>query len=279
MIQGSSQTTDNPIIIIWAVPRSRSTVFERVWMQVPNMSVFHELFEPIDDATPRPYGEIRDQLVNAAQYAPVILKDTFLYCLDENLKLDSSFLKQVKHIFLIRDPKETIPSFLAIEPDPNITEFSFEAAYHLHQHLISIGCETLVIDTSDLISSQHFIFETAFKFAGLPFKDSYLTFNAADDLSSWEKFSKWHQDALAHTQIINTSERHNELINRESSKIQSILKHHLPFYKSLLTYALKDPVMQKQPTLTWTDQHPKNTRVMFEISPSADESIKTQLKL
>lgn len=257
--------TDHPIIIIWAVPRSRSTVFERVWMQVPNMKVFHELFEPIDDSTPRPYTEIRDQLLESAQNSSVILKDTFLYCLDENLKSDESFLKQVKHIFLIRDPKETIPSFLAIEPNPDISEFSFEAAYQLHQHLVDVGCDTLVIDTSDLVSSQNFIFESAFEFAGIPFQESYLTFNPTDDLSSWEKFSKWHKDASSHTQIINTNQRHNQLKEREAKQIETILEHHQPFYEKLLNVALKNPMTDRQTTLTWSKHQLTNAQEMLTI--------------
>lgn len=238
-----------PLVIAWSVPRSRSTVFERVWKQVPEMNIFHESFAPyyykhiypvqipemdIDENTSTEYEEIKKNILDAKKKGPVFLKDMPYYCIDK-LTQDTDFLLQATHIFLIRDPKETILSYLAIDPNAELEAFGFKAAQELHAFLTEKGIQSLVIDTGDLGKRQEQIFTKSFDFANVPFKTDYLTFKETEDLSKWKVFGKWHEEASNSTKIktYDSQAKYADLMKERALDIEKFDSYHRPYYDIL----------------------------------------------
>ena len=95
-----------PIIALWAHPRARSTVFERVMMERGDLQVLHEPFsyvyyvheaqttleqEYVDPNHPKTYPNIRDYICSLAETSPVLFKDMCIHCFD-HLCADDAFL-------------------------------------------------------------------------------------------------------------------------------------------------------------------------------------------
>src|ERR1700712_4545797 len=100
----------NRMIALWAHPRSRSTVLERVFIERGDFEVFHEPFSHmafdeqsaiphgnLNCGMPRDYEAIKALLRNTRQRAHVFHKDMAYHCLDR-LKADAEFLRGKKNV-------------------------------------------------------------------------------------------------------------------------------------------------------------------------------------
>jgi hypothetical protein len=71
------------------------------------------------------------------------------------------FLAQdAQHTFLIRHPRETIRSYLAVRRNPRLHEIGFEAQYEVYAKVSRLtGRDPLVVDAGDLMRRPADTFE------------------------------------------------------------------------------------------------------------------------
>src|SRR5262245_655275 len=112
------------ILCLWSAPRCRSTAFFRMMVQRGDFDAVHEPFSylaefghvDIDGRTMRTAAEVLGTIRTMAGRTPVFFKDTT----DERypaVLADTAFLAHdAVHAFLVRDPRQTIPSYRRINP-------------------------------------------------------------------------------------------------------------------------------------------------------------------
>src|SRR3712207_2960346 len=136
-------TKEKPIAL-WAVPRSISTAFERVFVEREDFEVLHEPFSAS-------YYYSHDRL--SYRYSEVEPEDQYNYenVLQDVLKprekrvfvkdmphhagglLSPEFASNFVNTFIIRDPKYVIASLHKMWPDFTVEETGFEHVYDLFQ--------------------------------------------------------------------------------------------------------------------------------------------------
>lgn len=122
-------------IILWTVPRSVSTAFERSIMEIKDSKTFHEpysmayhlgpqkqstvyTFEEIDPCNT--YENIQAMLTKHYDGIKVIFAKDMAKAISNHLELllDEA-MKDYQHTFLIRDPRKALPSLYKTYVNPN----------------------------------------------------------------------------------------------------------------------------------------------------------------
>ena len=151
-------------ICLWSGPRNISTALMYSFAQRADTQVLDEpLYGPylVRTGTEHPgRTELLDELdldVKSCLYsfveqkysAPVLFVKNMAHHL-EGIE-DHSFLSGLENIFLIRDPKEMLPTLIKQLPHPNLLDTAYERQYQLFLELKSQGNQPLVIDSKELL--------------------------------------------------------------------------------------------------------------------------------
>ncbi|WP_070106428.1 hypothetical protein [Burkholderia plantarii] len=244
------------IIALWAHPRSRSTAFERVFIERGDFQVFHEPFagcrfggqdgdyipfNHLANGASTSYQEIRDGLLEAAERTNVFHKDMCYHCLDE-LLADSAFLQQQTNAFIIREPLPTILSHAELFPDMQLDAIGYEALYRVFRRVEALTGDTpIVIHAQDLAARPAAVLQAFCTRVGIEHRPASLSWKAAVP-EQWEAWREWHVDAGQSTSIRAATERTYKVDFESNPKLQAYYQHHLPFYERLNQYRLRLPV-------------------------------------
>ena len=233
------------VIGLWSPPRALSTAFVRMMIERGDVIVVHEPFSNLEavgefavgERTARSYDELVDALFDAAQDRPVFFKDTTEYRYAALLD-DRRILHDAVNTFLVRDPRRSIPSHYAINPNVTLEEIGFG-------HLVEIfdavrettGRVPLVMDAQDLVARPHELVEAYCGAVGLPFLPDALTWQPGER-PEWARTDHWHRDVDASTGF---AERPKEYaVNCDNDeRLAGYLRHHAPIYERLRELRLK----------------------------------------
>ncbi len=192
----------DPILVLWAVPRSTSTAFEWMMRERGDFTCFHEPFGEVwyqgdEPLWPRyAAGEVRTpgltyqrrwaELLAAADAGPVFSKDFPHYV--THLWTDD-FLDRFRHSFLIRDPAKTITSMYRHWPDFHDGEMGFAEQRELFDRLAQASGEPPpVIDSDDLLADPVPMVEAWCRAVGIDFVPEALHWDPGprDEVSWWD---------------------------------------------------------------------------------------------
>ncbi|MFG1918470.1 hypothetical protein [Micromonospora sp. NPDC048898] len=228
------------ILLLWSVPRARSTAFFRMMLQRGDVVAVHEPFSTlaadgvaeVAGRTVRTERAVIDTLTTLPPHRRVFVKDTT----DEEyprVLADPEFLRSRAHsAFLIRDPAETIASYYAVNPRVRRDQIGFE---HLERLFLRVreltGRTPLVIDAADLVADPS---GTAARYcadAGIAFLPAAMSWPAGDR-PEWRASERWHRDVARTTGFENRSPRHGVVLD-DVPHLQAYLDHHAPVYQRL----------------------------------------------
>jgi len=65
--------------------------------------------------------------------------------------IDLGFLLQTQNVFLIRDPREMLPSLTVQLPQARLADTGLEQQWHLFENLVSSGQEPAILDSRELL--------------------------------------------------------------------------------------------------------------------------------
>lgn len=234
------------IIALWAHPRSLSTAFERMMMERGDFCVLHEPFSYVyylyenrrhllnlDEFAEfrRSYPEARSVCLSAAQDKPLFFKDMAYHPLSHLLQ-DLTFLKQITHTFIIRDPGKSIPSHFALDPEVTLEEIGCEAQHKLFQTIVATtGTVPVVIDAGDLQNDTERIVQAYCRAVEIPYRPESLRWERSSP-PEWHAWEKWHTEAAASKTIHNKSSRYEQDVTNHP-QLRSYYEHHLPYYHEL----------------------------------------------
>ena len=250
----------NPIIILWAHPRSMSTALERVMRERGDFECLHEPFlhyyylerekkelAHFDSEAGHPvtYAETRDMVLTQAESSPVFAKDMSYYVIPELLD-DETFCRRVRHCFLIRNPLRSIMSYYKLDPNLSCDEIGLQAQW---QHLQ--GLEQMGIDDSVVLEAEAVQADTAgamrlfWEALGLEFRAQALSWQSESIPEDWQYVEGWH-GSVRESGGIRQEDREAELraeaefaeLCDTAPQLREYLDHHEPFYRQLQDLSL-----------------------------------------
>lgn len=228
------------MLMLWSAPRGRSTAFYRMMMERGD---FTGVFEPFShvavfgntEISGRPLAtapEVIAELRSLAATRQVFIKDTTDKRYPEALA-DRRFLAEdAQHTFLIRHPRETIRSYLALSPNARIHEFGFEAQYEVYTEVRRLtGRDPLVVDADDLMNRPADTVKAYCAHVGIDFRPHTLSWQPSDR-PEWQRFRYWFTDVAASSGLAGMPSRRSPDAGQHPM-LGTYLAYHLPFYQKL----------------------------------------------
>ncbi len=226
------------LLALWSAPRSRSTVFFRMMLERNDLVPFHEPYcniandgeTQVGDRVVRSDGELTDVLLELSEQSTVFFKDT-TDCRYDAVFGRPDFLKGARHAFLLRHPREIIPSYAAIKPDMQRHEVGVEYLHRIHQAVLDAGGEPVVVDSDDFVDRPERTVRAYCEAVGLPFREDVLRWEPGER-TEWRQSARWHTDVSA-SSTVQRKERAYERNVETDPLLRGFYEHHLPFYEQL----------------------------------------------
>lgn len=249
----------NPIIALWAHPRSVSTAIERVMRERGDLTCFHEPFlydyyihrkvRVLPHFVPEPehpasYDAVRDTLLEQAESGPAFIKDMSYYVMPRILA-DELFDERLKNSFLIRDPVSSICSYFKLDPEVTREEIGIEAQALHFQALRAAGSAPIVLQAEDVRTNPRRTIGAFWQAVGLPPADHAFEWQS-ESPDEWAQVAGWHGEVSASSSIRPIAEDEPqrqrlafERLVEQRPIAQEFLDHHLPYYVKLKRHALR----------------------------------------
>lgn len=235
-------------ICLWSGPRNISTaimysfaqrkdtlVFDEplygYYLTQTNARTFHPGAEEIINQMETKGDDVIKMMMNE-QRKPVLF---FKHMTHHLINLDRSFLKDVTNIILTRNPKEMLPSFAKVIPNPSLKDVAYELNDNLYNKLTSKGVTPIILDATKLLNNPEKIIKQLCDAIGISFDINMLNWEAGarSEDGIWAKY--WYDG-------IHQSKGFNKYTPKTSpfpEELRPLLNKCLPFYYNLEKLALK----------------------------------------
>jgi hypothetical protein len=245
-------------LMLWSAPRSRSTAFFRMMAERGDFTVVHEPFSYLGEFGHADVGGTRvesaAELLAALRDLPgaVFVKETTGHRYPEVLAAPE-FLAGVTHTFLIRDPRETIPSYLRLYPGAPAEKIGYESLHEIYTAVSGLtGREPTVIDAGDLVRDPEGTVAAYCAAAGIPFLREALTW-APQERPEWQPSRRWHESVAASTGFDSAATpavlpapavppkrtMSAAAPAPDDARLAPYLRRHLPYYETLYARRLR----------------------------------------
>lgn len=191
----------HPIIMMWTVPRSVSTSFERMVIERGDHTVYDEPFSKRyyfgPDRRSERYAEqlpgssaaeLLAEIEQAARERPVFVKDMAYHAAG---LLDEDLLGRFRNCFLVRDPSATLRSLVARWPDFTDEEAGWDALAEAAAVVEGLGQPLVVVDAGDLCLDPAGTVASWCAAMDLPYDEAALTWEPGMR-PEWELWADWH---------------------------------------------------------------------------------------
>ncbi len=231
-------------IALWAVPRSLSTAFERVFVERDDLEVLHEPFsaayyygpdrlsERFADEASKPDSSYEDVL--AEVFRP---REKRLFMKDMPYQAKSvmsrEFISRFANTFIIRDPKYVLSSLYKMWPDFTLEETGFEQIYWAFRYAEEAGQDPVVVDAMTFSENPVGILSVYCERVGIPFRPDALSWEPGE-VEKWKSWEGWHEAAQQSTGIERAERRDPEL----PGELQEAYEECLPHYYALAAHTI-----------------------------------------
>jgi sulfate adenylyltransferase len=266
---------------LWAVPRSISTAFERVFVERDDFEVLHEPF-----SASYYYGEDRlsDRFADAepkAEYSyDRVLEDVFrpreqrVFLKDMAYQakkvLSPEFASRFANTFIVRDPKYVLMSLYKMWPDFTLEETGYEDLYRLFRYATDAGEDVAVVDAMTFSENPSGVLAAYCEHLEVPFRSGSLSWESRD-VERWDSWEGWHADAEESTGIEPATRRDPEL----PAELEAAYEHCLPYYYELAAHAI--PSVARRSGRTGERKEGREERILLQtetqIAPHGGELI------
>jgi hypothetical protein len=188
--------------------------------------------EVIDSTNPDGNAVISGLLDRASRHsaARLFLKNMAHHA----VALDLDFLSQVRNVFLIRDPREMLPSLVQQLPHASLADTGLYRQWELYSDLVAAGQRPVVLDSRELLLDPEGVLGQLCKLIGLPFESAMLRWPAgpiAED-GIWAKH--WYH--AVHQSTGFAPYRSKPDFPRE---LEPLLAECKPWYEQLFAHAIR----------------------------------------
>ena len=236
--------TQSKPVALWAVPRSISTAFERVFVERDDFEVLHEPFsasyyygedrlsDRFADAEPKAeysYERVLEDVFRSREQR-VFLKDMAYHA---KTVLSPEFASRFANTFIVRDPKYVLVSLYKMWPDFTLEETGYEDLYRLFRYATDAGEDVAVVDAMTFSENPAGVLAAYCEHLEVPFTAGSLTWESRD-VRRWESWEGWHADAESSTGIEPAERLDPEL----PEELEAAYEHCLPYYYELAAHAI-----------------------------------------
>jgi Sulfotransferase domain len=231
-------------IALWAVPRSLSTAFERVFVERDDLEVLHEPFSVSyyysEDRLSTRYSDVESKAeYNYERVLADVLKPrqkrVFLKDMAYQAKgvMNREFISNFVNTFIVRDPKYVLSSLYKMWPDFTLEETGYEDLYWAFRYATEAGEDPIVVDAMTFSENPADILATYCEHLDIPFRRDSLSWESRE-VEEWEMWDEWHDEAQQSTGI-ERAERRNPVLPRQ---LQEAYEHCLPYYYALAAHTI-----------------------------------------
>jgi hypothetical protein len=231
-------------IALWAVPRSLSTAFERVFVERDDLEVLHEPFSASyyygEDRLSNRYSDVEPEAeYNYDRILADILKPrqkrVFLKDMAYHAKgvMGPEFISNFVNTFILRDPKYVLSSLYKMWPDFTLEETGYEELYWAFRYATEAGEDPVVVDAMTFSENPVGILSVYCERVGLPFRPDALSWEP-EEVEEWKNWEGWHEAAQQSTGI-ERAERRDPALPQE---LQEAYEHCLPYYFTLAAHTI-----------------------------------------
>jgi len=232
-------------IALWAVPRSISTAFERVFVERDDFEVLHEPFsnayyygtdrlsDRFAEAEPKEGYSFDSVLANVLEPRE---KRVFVKDMAYQAKgvLGPEFASRFVNTFIVRDPKYVLVSLYKMWPDFTFEETGYEELYRLFKYATEGGGEDVaVVDAMTFSENPSGVLAAYCEHLEIPFRSGSLSWESRD-VEHWDSWEGWHDDAEQSTGIEPATRRDPEL----PEELEEVYEKCLPYYYELAAHAI-----------------------------------------
>lgn len=174
---------------------------------------------------------VQDQLLSP-QEKPVLFVKNMAH---HFVALKPDFLKEMVNIFLVRDPKEMLPSLVQQIPQPIMRDTAYAKQVEIFDILYHWGQRPIVIDSRELLKSPACILRQLCDRVGIPFEANMLQWakGPRPEDGVWAKY--WYHNVHESTGFAPYTPQYKTV----PDKLQSLLLSCQPLYAKLSAYALR----------------------------------------
>jgi hypothetical protein len=231
-------------IALWAVPRSLSTAFERVFVERDDLEVLHEPFSASyyygEDRLSNRYSDVEPKAEH--NYENVLAevlepreKRVFLKDMAYQAKgvMEPGFIANFVNTFIVRDPKYVLSSLYKMWPDFTLEETGYEDLYWAFRYATEAGEDPIVVDAMIFSENPRGILATYCEHVGLHFRPEALSWEPGE-VEEWKSWEGWHEAAQLSTGI-KPAERRDPAL---PEALQEAYEHCLPYYYTLAAHTI-----------------------------------------
>jgi len=232
-------------IVLWAVPRSRSTAFLRIMLERGDLEVAHEPFSYLQTDGHFEFAgrhvtspiELLDAMLEVnAEGRRVFAKDTSDYTYTPLFE-DERLFGDVINTFMIREPRSAISSHYAINPEATLDEYGFEYLHAIFDAVRSATGEIpLVIDGDDLVADPEATVRAYCERVGLEFMPEAMRWDPGQQ-ESWQRTNRWHSEVAESSGLVAKAPERRETPDT-NEHLRRVAEHHQPFYDALARHRL-----------------------------------------
>jgi sulfate adenylyltransferase len=266
-------------VALWAVPRSISTAFERVFVERDDFEVLHEPFsvsyyygeDRLSDrfADAEPKAEYNYERVIEDVFGPheqrVFLKDMAYHA---KKLLSPGFASRFVNTFIVRDPKYVLVSLYRMWPDFTLEETGYEDLYRMFRYATDSGEDVAVVDAMTFSENPAGVLAAYCEHLEVPFTAGSLTWESGD-VSEWDTWEGWHEDAESSTGIKPAERRDPEL----PGELEAAYEHCLPYYYELAAHAIPSVARGSGQRRTQDDKEKILLTTETQIAPHGGELV------
>lgn len=250
----------NPIIFLWAHPRSMSTAIERIMRERGDVDCLHEPFlhyfygERSDRELPHfeaasehptSYAATRDMILERAAKKPVFAKDMSYYVIPEILG-DPEFCRRLRHCFLIRNPLRSIVSYYRLDAQVSSCEIGIEAQWRHFDGLRELGIDdSLVLEAEAVRRNSAAAMRCFWHALGLDYRARALSWECSNAPEDWQYVRGWHGSVSKSRGIRPLTAGDSEQgqaefdeLCRDAPQLREYLEFHQPYYERLRAFSL-----------------------------------------
>jgi Sulfotransferase domain len=144
----------------------------------------------------------------------------------------------VINTFMIREPRPTVASHYAMNPDLTLDEVGFEYLHTIFEAVhTATGEVPLVIDGDELVANPEGMMRAYCDRVGLPFIGEALHWEPTAAQSVWQRTGRWHQDVDRSTGVTAMTESHAVHPDNDP-RLRDLVEHHQPFYDKMYAHRL-----------------------------------------
>jgi len=237
-----------------------STATERIMRERGDLACFHEPFMydyyvhrsvremphfEAEEDRPESLAEICAMLTSAAAERCVFFKDMSYYVVGA-LDQQRGFFSFLTDVFLIRDPRRSLMSYLKLDPDVTLEEAGIEAQWrHFHWLRETTGSTPPVIEAEAIAADPEGVMGRLWEQIGLEPCAHAFSWQKENVPEDWGQVAGWHGMASASADIRPPADESDAEIDArfaalavEHPRVGDILAHHRPFYELLKAHAL-----------------------------------------